>query len=274
MKLGLIYNEYLKSNTYISNIEKYFSGISASGINVTKIPVHTILGSTSTPTFDACVFLDKDTATAEYLEESGIKVLNSSKNIRICDDKALTYAKLLPHNIKMPETIVSPFVFGNQKTTLNIPFKYPYIIKEVKGSWGDQVYLIKSQSELNEILNKINSRFLVQEYIKGGNSDIRVITVGGKAICSMKRTNFSDFRSNAEQGGICENCTPPQSVIELAEKVSEILKLDFAGIDIILDNDIPYLIEVNSNPFINQISKVTGIDIGRKIGEYIKDVQI
>lgn len=271
MKLALIYNKFLISESYINNVEKYKKGLEDAGIEVTKIPVHKFLSENVKPDFDICLFLDKDTVTAEYLESVGVKVLNSAKNIRICDDKALTYTKLIPHNISMPETLVSPFVFHNKENVFkNIPFEFPYIIKEVNGSWGEQVYLIKNQNELSETLKKISSRFLVQEYLPEGNSDIRVITVGGKAICAMRRTNVNDFRSNAEQGGVCEPCTPSDDVINLAENVSKILNLDFAGIDIIENNGKVYLIEVNSNPFINQITKVTNINIGRKIGEYIK----
>ena len=57
----------------------------------------------------------------------------------------------------------------------------------------------------------------------------------------------------------------------LAEKVSLELDLDFAGIDIIIDNKIPYLIEVNSNPFINKITEVTKINPAIKIAELIKE---
>ena len=40
-------------------------------------------------------FYDKDVALAELIEAQGVPTFNSARAIRICDDKALTYAKFV-----------------------------------------------------------------------------------------------------------------------------------------------------------------------------------
>lgn len=270
MNISIIYNDFLKVSSYINNVNNYKVGLQRSGFKVSLLPSSKIITDGTVPDFNLCLFLDKDILIAEYLENCGIRVINSSKNIRICDDKALTYITLL-NKVTMPKTIVSPFAFGNTVESPHIPFKYPYIIKETKGSLGEQVYLIKNEYDLKSTLSSFkNNRYIVQEYLEGGNSDIRVIVIGGKSVCAMRRTNSTDFRSNAEQGGICFPFSLTREISDMAEKVSKELKLDFCGVDIIISNQVPYLIEINSNPFINNITKVTNTDVAKFLGEYIK----
>ena len=51
--------------------------------------------------------------------------------------------------------------------------------------------------------NKLEAHFY-QQFIGRGGEDIRVIVIGGKYVCSMKRSNKNDFRSNIELGGVGE----------------------------------------------------------------------
>ncbi len=270
-KTAIIYNRFLNSKSYSDNLNIYKEGISSCGIEVLLVPSDSLLSPDFKLEFDCCIFLDKDVIAAKLLESLGICVLNGSENISICDDKALTYATLYNKGINMPKTYVSAFKFKEDYPYFSQIPPFPFILKEAKGSWGEQVYLIYNKEEFDEKLKDcFGKRCIIQEYLKEGNSDIRVITVDKKAILAMKRTNANDFRSNAEQGGKCESFQLTDEVKALAEKVSLTLGIDFAGIDIVVENGVPYLIEVNSNPFINKITEVTKINPAKKIGELIK----
>lgn len=217
---------------------------------------------------DFVLFWDKDTFLAKALENKGIPVFNSSNAIALCDDKAKTYLAL-ENVVKQPKTIIAPLSFFDvdystfvSKAVENLGL--PVVMKENKGSFGEQVYLCNT---IDEMLGHINGKpFLLQEYIKGGNCDIRLEVVGDKVVAGMKRTNENDFRSNITNGGTAQNYIPTESEKALAIKACKALGLSFGGVDI-MGGDM--VCEVNSNAHIINIMNVTGVDIAPLIFEEI-----
>ena len=273
MKIAVIYNGYYKSATYINNIEIYLQGLKKSGLDAFKISSAKLIFENNFE-FEFALLLDKDISLGYILEKKGIKVFNSPDAIRICDSKILTYIKLMDSDIPMPKTTILPFKFSNMEYS-DFEFEkeienYPVIIKEEFGSLGQQINLIYNKEDFHSVVTKSNSRLLIQEYIECDGSDIRVFVVGSKAVCAIKRHNGNDFRSNCAVGGKASVYPLNEKLCEIAEKASKIIDLDFCGVDIIEKEGNYYLIEVNSNPLINNLSQVCNIDPGYEIGEYIK----
>ena len=234
--------------------------------------------------YDFVLFWDKDVNLAIHLENLGYQVFNNSEAIAICDDKAKTYLTLEPYGIKMPKTIISPFTFSNNPFNINnIDYlddverllHFPLVLKEAFGSFGKEVYLINNKEELiNKTLELSPRSLLYQEYIASSHGrDVRIEVVGGKVLGAVLRKNDNgDFRSNVLQGGSMSQIDIDPSFIKMAEDVSKILKLDFAGIDIMFGiNNEPILCEVNSNVHFRTFAKTTGINLAKVIAEYIKN---
>ena len=229
--------------------------------------------------YDFCLFWDKDILLARYLESMGLRVFNCSKSIEICDDKALTHMELSKYNIKMPKTIIAPMSYENVGYTqysfleyIEDTLLYPIIIKERKGSFGMQVYLAQNNKELIDIMkNKWNKELIFQEYIKSSKGrDVRINMVGRKFCAAMLRESDNDFRANLTIGGRMSNYSPDNNEIFLCEKVMSILKLDYAGIDLLFSNDgESYLCEVNSNAHFKNIYMSTGVDMAEELFKYI-----
>ena len=70
-------------------------------------------GAFQSEDYDFCLFWDKDVQLAAQLEGLGMRLFNSSDAIAACDDKALTYLRLKPCGIPMPETVIAPKTFSN-----------------------------------------------------------------------------------------------------------------------------------------------------------------
>lgn len=224
------------------------------------------------------LYLDKDTHVAKALEHNGLRLFNSEEAIRLCDDKALTYEALVGTNINVPKNIFGPL---NYSQNISLPFierveeelKYPLVGKEVYGSMGNNVYLLKNRKEFEEFefIHRYNPR-IYQEFIETSYGvDYRLIVIGGKFVAAMKRVNNNgDFRSNLARGGRGLPFNPPLSYIETAEKVCRALKLDYAGVDLLEGrNKEPVLSEVNSNAFVTGIEETTDINVCRLYAEYI-----
>ena len=228
------------------------------------------------------LFWDKDIPLARRLEKKGLRLFNSATAIEICDSKIVTYTELLSSGICMPKTVIIPMVYGFSDWEVENEFigkteqylGFPMIAKESKGSFGKQVYMLNNHEELLSCLKEhANSPMLLQEYIASSHGkDIRVQVVGGKVVATMKRFSKTDFRANITNGGSMAKYELTVAQEEMAVRVCELLKLDFAGVDILFGvNDEPILCEVNSNAHFINLYQCTGINCADKIVEYIKN---
>lgn len=228
-------------------------------------------------TFDYVIYLDKDRYVAEMLERSGHRLFNSSKSIVLCDDKMLTHIALSNAGIKMPTTISSTLCYrdnGNRDYLKDVEktLGFPLIVKENYGSLGRQVYLIKNSAELKEIEDKlIHIPHIFQEFISSSKGkDYRIIVIGHKVVAYMKRENKNSYLSNLATGGSASVVELPQSFLDVAVKASEILGLDYCGVDILEgEHGEPIVSEVNSNAFYEGIEKATSVNVAKAYVDYI-----
>lgn len=229
---------------------------------------------------DFIIFWDKDIFLAKHLENMGYRLFNSSRAIDYCDDKCLMHLSLSNKNISMPKTVISPMIFNsehiNEDYLIEVfnAFNKKVVIKEGKGSFGMQVYLIKEKEAfINKVkeLNKKNVRFIIQEKIVSSfGKDIRVNIIGNKVVGAMLRKSNGDFRANISQGGIGEIINLSREQEEIALKAHKELGLDFSGVDLLLgENNKPLLCEVNSNLNFLSFEKLWGKSFAREILNYI-----
>lgn len=234
-------------------------------------------GKIEKPDFDFCIYFDKDPYVPEAMARAGVRVFNSPDSIRICDDKMLTHLAL-SSAVRMPDTLSGTFTYQkgevSEKDIFSVEerFIYPVVVKLNNSSLGAGVRLAKNREELRSILAEFSSKpYLVQEFVDSSvGVDYRIIVVGGKYVCGMRRKSENDFRSNVELGGTGENVDIPQSFIELAQKSAQILNLDYCGVDVLSDNGEPVLCEVNSNAFFGGVERVTGVNVAREYAKYVK----
>ncbi len=229
--------------------------------------------------YDFCVYLDKDKYLSEMLEKTGLRLFNTHSAIRDCDDKMQTFIALSGSGIKMPKTLsgllcYEPTEKVREDTLARIEKEigYPIIVKESFGSLGKGVYMAKTREELHALAEKLKCRpHLFQETIQSSvGKDVRVIVVGGKALCAMLRQSETDFRSNIELGGKGYPYRLDDTIRVVSEKTAKILGLDYCGIDILLgEQDEPIVCEVNSNAFFGGIERVTGVNVAKAYAEHI-----
>ncbi len=227
---------------------------------------------------DFVLYLDKDKYQGEILSLGGIRCFNKISAINACDDKMLTYLKLIGSEIKMPKTISAPLCYGDYDIDeeglkeVGEILGYPLVMKLSFSSLGKGVFLV---SDFNELLNLTvkykREAKIYQEYISSSfGVDIRVIVIGGKVVCAFKRVSKDDFRSNAALGGSGERFELPKEYEEMAINVAKTLDLDYMGADILIgSNGEPILCEVNSNAFFHLAEEVTKVNVAKAYAEHI-----
>jgi len=225
--------------------------------------------------YDFAVFLDKDDHLARLMEGRGVRLFNSAESIRLSDDKMLTHIAL--RSMLQPETISSPLFFAGEDDTdflrkVEERLGYPVVVKKCFGAFGREVYLARNREDLASLRAKLLPEpHLYQKYIECGNSDIRVITIGGKAVAAMRRraTAVGEFRANAALGGVGERMEITSEIAATAERASALLGLEYAGVDLLFDGEKYLIAEVNSNAHFRLIEEVTGVNVAEVYARYI-----
>ena len=225
--------------------------------------------------YDFAVFLDKDDHLARLLESIGVRLFNRAESIRLSDDKMLTHVALSA--LPQPETLSSPLFFAGEDDPdflryIEEKLAYPVVVKKCYGAFGREVYLARNAEELSALRARLLPEpHLYQKYIECGGRDIRVITIGGKAVAAMTRvaTTPGEFRANIALGGRGEKVALTEEMIALAERASAILGLEYAGVDLLRDGEKYLVAEVNSNAHFRMIEEVTGVDVAALYAKYI-----
>jgi len=208
-------------------------------------------------------------------EQAKIPATASAFGLSHSRDKFLAGQFLAGHGIAVPKTLTFASAY-NIDAAIRAVGGYPFVLKKLKGTQGEAVFLINDVDKAHRKLGKyIRKRkpFLIQEFIKESKgSDLRCFVVGGKVVGAMRRIAANgDFRANIHAGGTGEAVELSPEEHDMAVKATALLKLPIAGVDILQSDDGPLLLEVNSSPGLRGIEKATGKDIAAEIIRYIEN---
>jgi ribosomal protein S6--L-glutamate ligase len=208
-------------------------------------------------------------------ELQGYLVINPHAAVHRAKNKIRTLQLLHHYQIPMPKTVVL-FGEGNLEAVMN-EFRYPVVVKSAYGSGGSGVFIAESKRSLRPVVEHLlkrskNEPIKIQEYIaEAKGKDLRLFVVGMRVVATMQRTaKKGEFRSNFHQGGSVKGITPTDEEVKMALDASRGLGLDVSGVDILRTKKGPVIIEVNSQPGLEGISKATGVDVAQKIVEYVE----
>jgi len=214
--------------------------------------------------------------------EPGYKVLSilkddvympiDPKSVLISHNKFWTLLALREAGIPVPDT----YMAGSRKTVDKLldEMKYPVVMKLLYGSLGKGVMFAdtkQSAASFMDALERFNEPLFLEEYIENPGEDIRAVVVGGEVVGSMKRIAQKDERrTNIGIGGSGEPMSLTTEMKSMALKAADAIGMDVTGIDIIQGPKGPIVIEANVNVHFEGITKVLGMNIAKKIVEYVK----
>ncbi len=234
-----------------------------------------------TDTFDAIIprigtkVTQHGVAIVKQFEMNGIFSTAPALSISRARNKVRTLQIMAQKGIPIPKTL---FAINPDNIQEQIEFLggAPVIIKIQEGTQGVGVILAESKKSAKSIIDtfyKLEAGILLQEYIEESNGeDIRAFVIGNKIVASMKRSSGQDeFRSNVHRGGTTETVKLTDVEKEITLRAVRYLGLGIAGVDLIRSNRGPLLIEVNASPGLQGIETVSGINIAKKIIEFIEN---
>ncbi len=214
-------------------------------------------------------------ALIRHLERLGVRTFNSSQSIDTVKDKLYTQQILAEHNLPVPKTMLI-----RSKVDVNLVEKhlgFPVVVKTISGSQGSGVFLAENKTNFIDLLEMINAykenaTMILQEFVETSRgTDLRVITIGGRAVAAMKRNSGSDsFKANYSRGGTVEPYEINPEMEWLALETSRLLNLDIAGIDLLFDGEHYKICEANSSPGFEGIESCCNVNIAEEIYNFLR----
>lgn len=212
---------------------------------------------------------------SRFLEQYGVRVVNSHDTIRLCGDKAETSLRLAAAGVPTPRTIVAV----DHETALRAcdTLGYPVVLKPVVGSWGRLVCKADDRAQADTLIeHKMvlggpqHGVIYVQEFVDKPQRDIRAFYVGGEVVAAIYRSNDKHFITNTAQGGRASNCPLTPELEEIAHRAAEAVGGGVVALDIMETRDGAFTChEVNHGMEFKNSVAPTGVDIPGKIVEYL-----
>lgn len=228
--------------------------------------------------YDFCVYLDKDKYRARMLEKCGMRLFNRAEAIETCDDKMLTSIALSGGGVPMPRTLPGLLCYNPEEGVsaralddVERLLGYPVIVKSSYGSLGSGVFKADDRLALGKIAEDLKcTPHLFERFVpESSGRDARVIVIGGRVVAAMRRSSYSDFRSNLELGGSGSPLAADEELSALCVRAADLLGLDYCGVDVLFGREGYLVCEVNSNAFFGGMERVTGINVARAFAEHM-----
>ena len=208
------------------------------------------------------------------LNDWGIKTINTARTARICGDKLLTTQALRQHDLPVPRNLVA---FTPESALEAIEqLGYPVVLKPCVGSWGRLVAKINDRQaaeavlEHKQILGSYHhSIYYIQEYVDKPGYDIRSFVVGDETICAIYRTS-DHWITNTALGGQASNCPVTPEIDALSRAAAKAVGGGMLAVDLLETPDGLWVNEVNYTMEFRNSIDTTGVDIPRKMVEYIR----
>lgn len=205
---------------------------------------------------DGVMLLSRSREIQDIIESDGIPCYNKPEPFRLACDKWECYLKLKEIGIPQPET------------SLTQDFPAPYVFKSRYGALGKKCYLVKDPEEISD---NSSERWIFQEYIEESHGQsIRVMVVDKTPVAWSKKVNLNGgFCSNYHQGGGDEVFEMTDEIYKMSIQIAEVLDLDYCGLDFLISDRGPLLLEVNSGAGIMGIEGFTGVNIAEKFVDFV-----
>lgn len=212
----------------------------------------------------------------------GAKVLGSAIGM----NKYITKQLLEYNKLNTPKCIILRKGDTLDMDKLNV-FNYPFIVKPNEDGSSYGTSLVNSKEELLRDLEKISDRdILIEEYIEGTEVTVGVIEDKNslkalKVLEIIPENNFYDYKAKYESdntsikpSNLDENLL--SLIQETAKKAFKILNAhNYARIDMIIKDNIPYILEINTLPGMTShslIPKSLDISIGEFFDQQISNI--
>src|SRR5687768_8362151 len=202
-----------------------------------------------------------------WVEDRGVRVMNSPRAIERCVDKFYTSALLHEAGLATPETIVCE---GIEDAMAAVEELGDVIIKPIFGSMGHGMVRVSDPDTAFRVVRALEltrAVFYVQRVVDHDGCDVRAFVVGDRVVAAMeRRARDGGWRTNISLGGEAQAVALSAEWTEQALLAARAVGTEYAGVDLLPARDgTLYVLEVNGIPGWSGVQSVTQTDIARAI---------
>ena len=195
---------------------------------------------------------DIGVAILSILQNNGVFMVNERGGMELCANKLETAIALKKHGLPHPKTAFVSKEENIEMAVKEIGGKFPVIVKTLTGAEGIGVSKIESMESLKSVLQtlwKYEAEIIIQEFLPDFKNDVRSIVLNGKIFACAKRDKApKDFRTNIARGSKGGSFQLSDEEIKLVEQAARVSKCYYVGIDHVINDGKPYIIEMNASP--------------------------
>jgi glutathione synthase/RimK-type ligase-like ATP-grasp enzyme len=184
------------------------------------------------------------------IEESGKKVVDSSRAYYYIEDKWMTFLKCHNHKIPVPDTILLSENLLIAKEELIDFKKWPIILKRIEGCCGDYVEKANNLNDALKIIKKFWKKrdkmpIIAQEFILSPSYRVTII---GKKIVQTAVKNGPGWKKTGIYEKNNKKFKIDKKLKKIIEKLIKTIKINVCGIDLLKKNNKWVVLEVNTTP--------------------------
>ncbi len=207
------------------------------------------------------------------LAERGVSVVNSPRAIECAVDKYLTTTKLVGAGLPVPATVACESV--EQAMLAFEQLGRDIVVKPLFGAEGRGIVRLTDEETAFRVFKSLrmtDAVLYLQQFVQHAGFDVRVLTLDGKVLASMKRQSDLDFRTNVTQQGSAVPYEANEEERDLAIRAAGATGTRIAGVDILRDHEgRAVVLEVNAVPGWKALARVSGVDVAAALIESIQD---
>jgi len=212
---------------------------------------------------------DYGLAVVGHFERHGVPICNSGLAIARSRDKLRALQLLSAHDVGIPRTAMARDAKA-VRAAVDAVGGTPVIIKLLQGTQGVGVMIADSKQAVESMLDtlwSLGQNIILQEFIRESKGrDIRAIVVGDEVVAAMQRTaRDGEFRSNLHRGGAGVRVELDEAYRQAAITASRVMGLAVAGVDMLVSNEGPRVVEVNSSPGLRGVEHACEVDVAQRI---------
>ena len=185
---------------------------------------------------------------AHHLEQRGALVVNSWASSLACQDRVLMAQRMKEAGLPFPHTWSFPSlenVLGQHGVLSTL--RFPLMIKSRYSHRGDVVDKVHNVEQLRALAGQWSHEpFILQEFAHGDGWDIKLWVIDQQSFAARRRTPLDanvpteDFRIPREK--------IPSAWRSIAVEIGRVFNLRLYGMDLIMTEQGPLIVDVNSFP--------------------------
>lgn len=194
--------------------------------------------------------------------------MNSAQAISQARNKMRVLQLLSANGIDIPATVMARDA-KDLKSMVKLVGGVPVLVKLLQGQDKTGVMVIESLQSLEAALEAVlglGHQIVVQQYVRKGGQDLRVLVVGGEAVAAVRRRpRMGRMAHTLLRGARLEPYELSVEQQRVAVEAARLVGLEVAAVDLIVVKDSPKVFEVNASPAIGPMEAATGVDIATRI---------